>query len=71
MVLLSFFTESPVLAGICLASCLYLLALVIRKSGKSPFSIRYVRPPPQTLVTDRKERDKVLKQSKLLRFLRL
>ena len=58
------FTESPVLSGIFLASCLYLLTQAFGRSAKSPFSANYVRPPPRVLVTDQKDRDKVLKQSK-------
>ena len=40
------------------------LFLFYPKSGRNPFSLRYVRPPPERLETDRKTRNSVLKQSK-------
>ena len=69
----AFFSANPgILAAAVLIFCfIYVLSLLFSgpKPGRNPFSAKYVRPPPGKLVTDHKERDKVLKQSECLRYL--
>ena len=73
MVLANFFSYLNDHPGILVVmflmySFIYALSLLFSgpKPERNPFSIKYVRSPPGKLVTDQKERDKVLKQSEYI-----
>lgn len=59
--------ENPYILGVTVLLTVFILALSVLFSGpkpaKNPFSAKHVRPVGQ-LVSDQKERDRVLKQSK-------
>lgn len=64
--LLQYLADNPYILGVLVLLCVFILALSVFFSGpkpaKNPFSIKNVRPVEQ-LVSDQKERDRVLKQS--------
>ena len=73
MVLASFFSylnDHPEILVVMFLVYSFVYALSLLFSGpkpeRNPFSIKHVRPPPGKLVTDHKERDKVLKQSEYI-----
>lgn len=64
---LQYLVENPYLLGVTVLLTVFILALSVLFSGpkpaKNPFSPKHVRPVGH-LVSDQKERDRVLKQSK-------
>lgn len=64
---LQYLVENPYILGVTVLLTVFILALSVLFSGpkpaKNPFSAKHVRPVGQ-LVSDQKERDRVLKQSK-------
>lgn len=64
---LQYLVENPYILGVTVLLTVFILALSVLFSGpkpaKNPFSPKHVRPVGQ-LVSDQKERDRVLKQSK-------
>ncbi|XP_048757507.2 all-trans-retinol 13,14-reductase-like [Ostrea edulis] len=63
--LLQYLADNPYILGVLVLLCVFILALSVFFSGpkpaKNPFSIKNVHPVEQ-LVSDQKERDRVLKQ---------
>lgn len=64
---LQYLVENPYILDVTVLLTVFILALSVLFSGpkpaKNPFSAKHVRPVGQ-LVSDQKERDRVLKQSK-------
>lgn len=64
---LQYLVENPYVLGVTVLLTVFILALSVLfsgpKSAKNPFSPKHVRPVGH-LVSDQKERDRVLKQSK-------
>ena len=64
----SFILEHPVILTVLIVfvSVIYALKpfLVGPKPGPNPFSPSYVRPPPESIETDKKVRNTILKPSK-------
>jgi hypothetical protein len=64
--LLQYLADNPYILGVLVLLSVFILALSIFFSGpkpaRNPFSVKHVRPVEE-LVSDQKERDRVLKQS--------
>ena len=64
----SFILEHPIILTVLLVSVSVIYALkpflVCPKPGPNPFSPSYVRPPPESIETDKKVRNTILKPSK-------
>ena len=69
---LGFLGEHPgILVVLFLLYCfIYALSLLFAgpKPGRNPFGVRFLRPPPEKIVTEQKVRNTILKQSMHLHF---